>query len=69
MSDFDDYLKAFTDGTLSLVNSKNQISAALNNTNANTPQDTRQDKPVSTAPIPMWLLLLGGFVVYKLATK
>lgn len=61
---FTDYLNGFTSGTLALVNSRNQITAALNSGDT-APVATRQDTPAQTTSTNLLMWGLIALIVYK----
>lgn len=62
---FDDYLKSFTESTLTIINSGHQIRDAINGTTAQAPAPTRQDNPIESKGVPLWVWILGAVIVYK----
>jgi len=65
--DFQSTLDSFTRGTLSLINSRNQIRSALD-TKDSAPAGTRTDAPTSSGTNTL-LLVIAGFVVFKVLAK
>lgn len=61
---FTDYLNGFTSGTLALVNSRNQITAALNSGDT-APTATRQDTAVQSSGPNLLVWGLIALIVYK----
>lgn len=67
---FQEILDGFTTGTLSLINSRNQIQQALDGGTGSGMTNTRTDPPASTTGgIHPVILVLGAVVLFKALAK